>query len=78
MNLAPLITWILCCYALPLTINFYTNLELYNKIAINRIQRKILQNFQNVMRLHYTSKNEKKVHERCQKKNHSKLPIEIE
>jgi hypothetical protein len=78
MNLALLITWVLCCNALPLTINFYTHLELYNKIAINIIQRKILQNFQNAMHLHYTSKNEKKGHESCQKKNHSKLPIEIE
>jgi hypothetical protein len=60
-----------CCYTLPLTINFYTHLELYNKIAINKIQRKISQNFQNAMHfslLNYTSKNEKKGHECCPKK----------
>jgi hypothetical protein len=65
------ITWAPHCYALPMTINLYIHLELYNKIAINRKQRKIYQNFQNAMHfpfLHYTSKNEKKGHECCQKK----------
>ncbi len=63
-----------------------THLELYNKIAITRKQRKTSQNFQNAMHfplLHYTSKNEKKGHECCQKKkkkqkNHSKFPIKRE
>jgi hypothetical protein len=59
-------------------INFYTHLELYNKIAINK---KKIQKFQNAMHfplLHYTSKTGKKGHECCQKKNHNKLPIERE
>jgi hypothetical protein len=30
---------------LPLTINFYTHLELYNKIAINKIQEIFCKNF---------------------------------
>jgi len=52
-----------------------THLELYNKIAITRKQRKTSQNFQNAMHfplLHYTSKNEKKGHECCQKKKKKK------
>jgi hypothetical protein len=55
------------------------HLELYNKIVINRKQRNIFQIFQNEMCfpfLHYTSKNEMKDHECCQKQNHNKLPIE--
>jgi len=64
-------------------INFYTHLELYNKITINKKQKKISQNFQNAMHsplLHCTSKNEKKGHECCQKKEKkpSQLPIERE
>jgi hypothetical protein len=49
-----------------MTINFYTHLELYNKITKTKKQTKISQNFQNKMcffLLHYTSKNEKKGHE---------------
>jgi hypothetical protein len=52
-------------------INFYTHLELYIKIAINKKQRKTSKFFQNAMRfplLHYTSKDEKKGHECCPKK----------
>jgi len=52
-------------------INFYTHLELYNKIAINNKQRKIYLNFQDEMcfpLLHYTSKNEMKGHEWWKKK----------
>jgi len=37
---------------------------------------KKIQNAMHFSLLNYTSKNEKKGHECCQKKNHSKLPIE--
>jgi hypothetical protein len=46
----------------------YMHVELYNKIVINKKQRKISLNFQNEMHfphLHYTSKNEMKGHECC-------------
>jgi len=60
-------------------INFYTHLELYNKIVINKKQRKIYQNFQNEMcfpLLHYTSKMKRKAMSVIKKKNpHNKLSI---
>jgi hypothetical protein len=58
--------------------NFYTHLELYNKIVINWKQRIFFLIFQNEMRfllLHYTSENEKKGHERCKKKKPYNLSI---